>query len=134
MNIHHPQRLTSTNKAGDFPGIKARPNQKYIWGAYSKPDDVPVHVKLRIAPETQNIISKIKRDTSLRSETRKFYQDSDNYYYEDDIIGLGEFQRWVRSYGSSVIVIEPESLRNEITERAIQTLDLYEASKCWGVL
>lgn len=128
----HPVR--TTNNAGKFPGVTVNPNQKYVWGAFSKLDDVPTHVKLRIAPETKNIVTKIKSDTALRTETNKFYQDGNFYYYEDDIIGLDEFQRWVRSYGSSIVVIEPESLRNKILERAKQTLDLYEASKNWGSL
>lgn len=130
--IAQPCRIV--NNSEPFPGISVNPNRKYIWGACSNPDDVPVHVKLRIAPETSNIITKIKYDTALRAETGKLYQDGGFYYYEDDIIGLNEFQRWIRSYGSSIVVIEPESLRNNIVERAQQAINLYELSKSWNDL
>lgn len=124
-----PCRIVNNSPA--FPGITEVKNKKYIWGAFSKRDDTPVHVKLRIAPETGNIVSKIKRDTALRNATNKFYQDGNFYYYEDDIIGIEEFQRWLRGYGSSIVVIEPASLRDSITQRAQQALVLYEASKTW---
>jgi len=127
-----PCRMISNSPV--FPGITENPNKKYMWGAFSKPDDTPIHVKLRIAPETRNIISKIKRDTSLRSATNKFYQDGNFYYYEDDIIGIDEFQRWIRSYGSSIVVIEPTTLRDSILDRAEQALNLYTHFTSWGDL
>ena len=119
---------------GSYPGPKPNEMEKYYWGTSSNTDEGPIHVKLRIAAETRNIISKIKSDISFRSETCKFYQMDDFYYYEDDIIGIFEFQRWIRAYGSSIIVIEPKSLKDNIVERAKETLKLYEASESWGDL
>ncbi|MBQ7265680.1 MAG: WYL domain-containing protein [Firmicutes bacterium] len=110
------------------------PKEKYIWGAYVAKDEKPQHVKLKIYNETSNIISKIKQDTALRSKTCKLYEENGDYYYEDDIIDINQFQRWLRSYGSSITVIEPENLRNVIIEKAKEALELYEKSGSWGDL
>lgn len=122
------------NDSIDHPYTAPFSNLKYAWGSYYKEGESPVHVVIRISPETRNIIKKIKSDIEYRKETSKFYQDGDYYYFEDDVIGINEFQRWVRGYGSSIVVIEPESLRHLIVQRAQQTLDLYAASKEWGTL
>ena len=72
------------------------------------------------------IKSKIKRDTVLRSETGKLYKDGDFYYYEDDILGIPDFRRWMRIYGSSITVLEPQTLIKEIIENITKTLTYYE--------
>lgn len=126
--IHHCKILSSDEP---YPEFLEDDNQKYIWGVFKESNSKPIHVKLRISPETSNIISKIKHDTSLRSETSKLYQEGNYYYYEDDVIGINELQRWIRGYGSSIIVIEPLSLRNTILSRAHETLDLYNQSESW---
>lgn len=100
--------------------------QKYFWGTEYKKHDEPVHVKLKIKAETSNIIEKIKRDTILRNETCKLYQEGDYYYYEDDILGLQDFRRWIRGYGSSIIVLEPQILIDEIVDGASRALFYYE--------
>lgn len=114
-----------------YPYVNEDPNQKYLWGIYKNEDDKPVHVKLKIYPETKNLISKISRDVRLRKETCKLYQEDDFYYYEDDIIGIHKFQRWLRGYGSSIEVIEPVSLRDTVIEQAKRTLSYYSVSKKW---
>lgn len=130
--FQHPCKIVKG--AGEYPDFTPNPNQKYVWGAYFKKDLTPTHVKLRIADETTNIIKKIQRDIYLRSETCKFYQEGDFYYYEDDIVGMDEFQRWVRSYGSSIIVLEPKSLQDSIISRAHETLDNYKLAESWSDL
>lgn len=125
----YPCQITSAMDS--CPKYEEHPNEKYVWGAYFKEELTPTHVKVRISNETSNIISKIQRDTRLRKETCIFYQDGDYYYYEDDIVGMDEFQRWVRSYGSSMVVLEPESLRETIVARAKEALANYEKSNEW---
>lgn len=105
------------------------PYQKYFWGTEYQEYGNPVHVKLRILAGTSNIIEKIKSDTILRSETSKLYKDGDFYYYEDEILGMPDFRKWIRSYGASITVIEPQSLINEITQGAKNTLSYYEKLK-----
>ena len=65
----------------------------------------------------------------LRSETGKLYANGDYYYYEDDILGIPDFRRWLRSYGSSITVLEPQSLIDEITKNTKKTLFYYEELK-----
>lgn len=100
--------------------------QKYYWGNEYQEHREPIHVKLRINTDTTNIIEKIKRDTVLRSETGKLYKDGDFYYYEDDILGIPDFRRWMRNYGSSITVLEPQTLIKEIIENITKTLTYYE--------
>ena len=75
----------------------------------------------------------IENDIRYRSETCKLYQDGDCYYYEDDIIGFQGFQRWIRSYGTSIVVLEPESLKNEVVQQAHEVLKKYEQAKSWDI-
>ena len=90
---------------------------------------IPTHIKLRIKAGTTNIIEKIKSDTVLRIKTGKLYKDDEYYYYEDDILGMPDFRRWLRSYGSSITVLEPQTLIEEITENTNKTLSYYNKLK-----
>ena len=74
----------------------------------------------------ENIIEKIKSDTALRSGIGKLYKKGAYYYYEDDILGMPDFRRWLRSYGSSITVLEPQTLINEIVENTTKTLTYYD--------
>lgn len=105
------------------------PYQKYFWGNESQEHDEPVHVKLQIKANTSNIIEKIKSDTALRSGTGKLYKKGDYYYYEDDILGIQDFRKWLRSYGSSITVLEPQSIIEEIIEGSKKTLSYYDKLK-----
>jgi hypothetical protein len=126
---YHMDRITSkivSKGCSDIDKYTPSPYQKYFWGTEHLEHGEPVHVKIRISPNTSNIIEKIKSDTALRHETCKWYQDGDYYYYEDDILGMSEFRRWLRSYGSSITVIEPQSLIDEITDGVKKALAYYK--------
>lgn len=99
--------------------------QKNFWGNEYQEHGEPIHIKLRISTGTTNIIQKIKSDTALRS-TGKLYKEGDFYYYEDDILGMPDFRRWMRSYGSSITILEPQTLIKEITDSTKKTLYYYE--------
>lgn len=114
------------SETSDIDQYTYSPYQKYFWGTEYQVHDEPVHVKLRISAGTTNIIEKIRNDTSLRHETCKLYQNGDYYYYEDDILGMPDFRRWLRSYGSSITVIAPQSLIEELTKSVRKTLSYYE--------
>ena len=100
--------------------------QKYFWGTEYKDHGEPVHVKIRISNETSNILEKIKRDTALRSQTSALYQEGKYYFYEDDILGIQDFRRWLRSYGASITVIEPPELIQDIVGSAQKALSYYK--------
>ena len=95
----------------------------YMWGMSSF-DEEPVPVKVRIYANTANIISKIKAETSLR-KYRKLTQDGNDYIYTDTIIGTANFRSWLRGYGSSVVVMEPKELADEMKESALKVIQLY---------
>ncbi len=118
--------ITTLKEESDIKNTASHPMRKYYWGTEFKDPGSPQHVKLKIFPDTGNIISKISFDTSHRRETRKLYEHDGVYYYEDDILGIAEFRRWLRGYGSSVIVLEPAWLAEKIAERAKLHLSFYE--------
>mgnify|MGYP002532019472 FL=1 len=102
-----------------------------FWGA---PDFYPkasnehneqFHVKLKIFNETANLLKKIQSETANR-KYGKLYQEGDTYFYEDDVIGKDSFRSWLRSYGSSVLVLEPLSLAKEIYEMERRKLEVFE--------
>lgn len=113
------------SEVSDLGHYSPSPYQKYFWGNEYQEHGEPLHVRLRISAGTTNIIQKIKSDTALRS-TGKLYKDGDFYYYEDDVLGMPDFRRWMRSYGASITVLEPQTLIEEITENTKKTLSYYE--------
>ncbi|HAB95138.1 MAG TPA: hypothetical protein DCF49_10385 [Lachnospiraceae bacterium] len=85
----------------------------YVWGAAFENDSPPVHVRLEIHAGTPNILTKIRSETRSR-RFASIRKEGDYYIYEDDVIGLPSFRSWVLSYGSSVKVLEPSSLAEQI--------------------
>ena len=45
--------------------------------------------------------------------------------YTDIVMGLSEFRTWLRSFGSSAMVLEPESLRDELVASARRMKEMY---------
>lgn len=118
------------------PKHSPNPNQKYVWGVFMPKDEEPFHVKLKL-PSSVSVRKRVEQDTLSRTESgREIYKSSTDhkYYYEDNIIGTEEFKRWLRSFGPSVVVLEPEWLRNDMINYAKDTLDLYKKSLSWGAL
>lgn len=84
----------------------------------------PVHVKIKILNEAR-VQEKVKRD--LASRTKGVWsQKGDALYFEDDVIGINNFRTWINGYGSSVLVVEPAFLREQIVESAKKRVDYYK--------
>ena len=98
---------------------------KYVWGAAFQNNEEPAHVKLEITANTANIVEKIRNDVRDRVHGR-LRQEGDKWVYEDEVIGLASFRAWVMMYGSSVKVLEPVSLAEEIRESSRIRLLNYE--------
>ncbi|WP_192575436.1 helix-turn-helix transcriptional regulator [Butyrivibrio fibrisolvens] len=134
-NIYRLDRVTGSvkpvNNGDPFPKLESNPYKKYMWGSSFNENDKPEHVKIVISDTGAPLIQKIKNDIRHRKGLCSFYKKGKLYYYEDDIIGMSEFRRWLRSYGSSIQVIEPEYVRHEITEAAQKTLSYYQESEKW---
>ena len=130
-------RITSPirqiKSSGNYPDVKENESEKYLWGSYADENAKPEHVKIAIKGSTQNLIRKIKNDVRHREGIGSFYEKDGEYYYEDDIIGMSEFKRWLRSYGSSILVIEPNTLREDMIKTADYVLEYYKKSKDWKI-
>ena len=105
-------------KIPDTDMLKILPN---VWGMEI---GEKVHVKIKILNEA-NVQHKVKRDLAQR-KNGIWTQIGEDLYFEDDVIGIYNFRSWLNSYGSSVLVVEPESLRKEIMESAKKRIAFYE--------
>ena len=123
--------IHSQNVGRDYPEYTEDPKEKYLWGASPISDEDVLHVKIKIRYITRNLMQKIEADTSSRQATRRIYKEGDNYFYEDDIIGANDFMRWVRGFGSSMIIVEPAILAERAKATAQKSLELYEISERW---
>ena len=93
------------------PDLGMLPPFEKMWGME---DGEEFHVKLRVYDEA-NVVAKVRYDLGERAA--KLVKAEDGcYYYEDDLIGENRFRSWLRGYGSSVIVLEPESIREKMIE------------------
>ena len=94
---------------------------KQMWSA--SPDD-PVPVRI-LFEDTPFVREKVER---LHSQ-REFSEIRDTEYgieYIDIISGISSFSRFLRSFGSSAIVLEPEDLRRTMIESASRIVNNYK--------
>ena len=99
----------------------------YIWEADAGFKE-RVNVKIKIFNNTKNIIPKIEAVVSGRKYA-KLYPEPDNdkvWYYEDTIMGMNSFKRWLRSFGASVVALEPLQLAEDMYQSAVRRLAKYE--------
>ena len=101
----------------DRSALKDLPN---IWGMEIGPK---MHVKIKILKEA-NVVQKVKRDLSCRVNG-VWTEVEDALYFEDDVIGINNFKSWIKGYGSSVLVVEPKKIRDEIIENALKRVKFY---------
>ena len=100
----------------------------------------PVKVKIKIYDE-YGVARRVRRDlgeSRARHLTGPFTDEVsindrvendkpiDYYIYEDEVIGIYKFAAWVRSYGSSIVVLEPEEMAKKMVESAVKRLSYYE--------
>ena len=67
-------------------------------------------------------IAQARKDTA---RVRFSKEEGEWIVYEDEIIGLHDFLRFVRSLGSSAVVVSPEGSRQHIIEKTKQTIENY---------
>ena len=92
-----------------------------IWGGAFSNGDEPVRVRVLIRPETGNLLRKVRADIAGRPFATLVPQGGD-FLYEDEVIGLSAFRSWLLSFGSSVKVLEPESLAASLLDSACRRL------------
>ena len=99
----------------------------HMWEADVSKDE-RLHVKIKIYNETKNIYDKIKKDTRDRKYGRLYKDEKDDniFYYEDEVSGKNSFKKWLRRYGASVVVLEPQELAIEMYDSAVRRLEAYK--------
>lgn len=94
----------------------------FLWASGFSEGEKPIKIKLKIIEPTSNLVNKFLSDTA----NRKYGQyDSKTGIYTDTILGEAGFRRWLRKYGSSVIVLEPEELAVKMYGSARKQYDVY---------
>lgn len=132
------QELKETPKKSSEP-VNELPDDnriQYLWGPSCPNSETPEYVKLKIAKYARdgrfmNITNKIKNDLRFREETCKISEDEAFMYIEDTVLGMANFKRWLRGYGSSIEVLEPQHVRDEILQSARITLEQYARINEW---
>lgn len=117
ISVHHLDQITSckienskkniTTEPIDTSFLDIAPN---VWGYCFT--DPPEHVKVRFYNEA-NVWEKVRQELAYRTNG-KLYEEDGFLYYEDTVYGIRNFQSWIYRYGSSAIVLEPLSLRQNI--------------------
>ena len=83
-----------------------------VWGNFFS--GKPAYVKIRFYNEA-NVWKKVKKELANRING-KLYEEDGFLYYEDLVYGISRLRSWVYGYSSSAVVLEPESLRQQIIE------------------
>lgn len=83
-----------------------------VWGNCFS--DVPIIVKVKFYDEA-NVWEKVRKNLQNRSNGQLYTKDG-FLYYEDTVYGKNKFRSWIYGFGSSAIVLQPESLRQEIIQ------------------
>lgn len=127
--MRYSVRLLSEKKVSEIDPADPRFKRlEHIWGSDFANEEDPIHVKIRITKNTPNILRKIKADISGRKHAR-LYQRGDYWYYEDDIIGQSSFRSWLMLFGSSVKVMEPQSMAEQIKLSSMHRLQNYKEGR-----
>lgn len=72
-----------------------------------------------------NVLSRLKREIAEREQAKLTPLEDGSVLYEDWVTGMEEFKVWVRSFGSSAEIIEPQELREKLIESVKQALARY---------
>lgn len=98
------------------------------WGV--ELDGPVVDLKIRFYDE-YNVVKKVWRETAHR-RNRRIVQEEGSILYFDRIRGLTEIAPWIRSFGSSAVVLEPAELREEMIRGARWVLERHARSGIAG--
>ncbi|MGN1382672.1 MAG: WYL domain-containing protein [Eubacterium sp.] len=102
-------------------------DRSYIDQMWAVSDDQPVKVRVRF--ENRDFIRrKVERIVHAREKTsgaRISKWTAEYIEYEDTVVGLSDFSRYLRRFGSSVIVMEPPELAEQMCAAAEKLLSRY---------
>jgi len=92
-----------------------------MWGVYA---GEPTRVRVRFFDE-MNVLARLRAEIADRPSACLTHVDAGVWELVDTVAGLSEFRVWLRSFGSSALVIEPECLRMQLIESAMRMRDMY---------
>ena len=72
-----------------------------------------------------NVIQRVRRDTAHRKKA-VLTKEEGYLIYSDQVRGINEIKPWIRSFGSSAVVLAPEELKADMVRSARWVLDLYQ--------
>ena len=130
------------NLAAEIEVLKDQPNDIYqsteylriYHESFSLSAEAPEHVKIEVK-DFGNLRHKFeslryrRNRFERRAETwsAKIYQkDEETFVYEDDIRGMPDFAKYLRRFGRSVKVLEPERLRKMMLDDVTRLEEMYK--------
>lgn len=100
----------------DFRGLEILRNS---WSIFTS--DKTIHVVLRFKPE----VARRVRESNWQGENIEFGEAGDDLLYAFDIADTTDLKPWIRTWGANCEVLEPQSLRNEMTGEARALAAMY---------
>ncbi|WP_238883902.1 WYL domain-containing protein [Clostridium sp. YIM B02551] len=123
VNYRIDRILSIKETKNNFVPLEGFDIEQYLANIWGMEQGESIKVKIKFMKEA-NVIYRVKRDLEYR--LNKKLTEYDGYFiYEDIIIGVNSFKSWLRSFGSSVIVLEPKELREEMIESAKRSFEYY---------
>ena len=96
-----------------------------VWGNnFSCTSDQTADVKVKFF-NVANVHEKVRKQLACRTNGKLTEKDG-CLYYEDKVYGLSRFRSWIYGYGRAAVVLEPESLRNDIMDSLNKRVSYYE--------
>lgn len=83
-----------------------------------------VKVKVRFFPEA-GVVEKAERELKARGFTGFRREEDGSLLWEEEVEGYHDLKMWLRSFGSSAVVLEPPELRREMVENIRRLLAMY---------
>jgi predicted DNA-binding transcriptional regulator YafY len=92
--------------------------EKFIGPSFGVFQGAPVHVRIWFSPDIAGYIKE-----KIWHDSQEIHSHDDgSVIFEADVAGTTEIKSWIMSWGSHALVLEPESLRNEIKTEAESTI------------
>lgn len=92
-----------------------------MWGIYS---GEPTRVKVRFLDE-MNVVDRLHAEVSGRPSAQLYQVHEGTWELVDTVMGISEFRTWLRTFGSSAVVLEPEELRSQLIGSAERMREIY---------
>lgn len=92
-----------------------------MWGIYS---GEPTQVRVRFFDE-MNVVDRLHAEVSGRLSARLYQVDEGQWELVDAVVGVSEFRTWLRTFGSSAVVLKPEELRDQLVASAERMREIY---------